>query len=56
MLVEVVEGRDAFAVTRSWQAMAKALRNAGRPGVGSEAMAAVDTSNTILESRASSRA
>jgi L-alanine-DL-glutamate epimerase-like enolase superfamily enzyme len=34
MLAEVVEGRDAFAVTRSWQAMAKALRNAGRPGVG----------------------
>ena len=51
LLVDVVEGCDALAVTRTWSAMAKALRNAGRPGIGSEAIAAVDTALWDLKAR-----
>ena len=51
LLADVVEGSDALAVTRTWEAMARALRNAGRPGIGSEAMAAVDTALWDLKAR-----
>jgi L-alanine-DL-glutamate epimerase-like enolase superfamily enzyme len=50
-LSAVVEGGDALAVTRSWSAMGRALRNAGRPGIGSEAIAAVDTALWDLKAR-----
>lgn len=39
----VVVGRDAMAVPGSWAAMVAAIRNLGRPGVASMAIAAVDT-------------
>jgi L-alanine-DL-glutamate epimerase-like enolase superfamily enzyme len=51
LLVDVVAGRDAFAVTRAWSAMGVALRNAGRPGIASEAIAAVDTALWDLKAR-----
>src|SRR4051812_14361381 len=34
-LAGIVEGSDAFAVTASWHAVARACRNLGRPGVAS---------------------
>jgi L-alanine-DL-glutamate epimerase-like enolase superfamily enzyme len=51
LLVEVIEGSDALAVTRSWSAMGEALRNAGRPGIASESIAAVDTALWDLKAR-----
>src|SRR6185503_13512915 len=33
VLADVVEGRDAMSVTSTWEAMARACRNLGRPGV-----------------------
>jgi L-alanine-DL-glutamate epimerase-like enolase superfamily enzyme len=46
-----VEGSDALSVTATWSAMGRALRNAGRPGIGSEAIAAVDTALWDLKAR-----
>lgn len=42
-LVDVVRGGDAMAVPRHWIAMVRAIRNLGRPGIASMAIAAVDT-------------
>ncbi|MGE0726944.1 MAG: enolase C-terminal domain-like protein [Acidimicrobiia bacterium] len=42
LLVPVVERRRVDAVAGSWAAMVRAIRNAGRPGVSSMAIAAVD--------------
>lgn len=50
-LAEVVEGRDAMAVTTSWQALGRACRNLGRPGLASMAIAAVDTALWDLKAR-----
>ena len=50
-LAEVVEGRDALAVTASWQALGRACRNLGRPGLASMAIAAVDTALWDLKAR-----
>jgi L-alanine-DL-glutamate epimerase-like enolase superfamily enzyme len=50
-LVEVVKGRDAFAVGEAWEAMAVALRNAGRPGIGFMALSAVDQALWDLKAR-----
>lgn len=41
-LATVVRGRDALAVAEAWEALAAALRNAGRPGIGFCALSAVD--------------
>ena len=41
-LAEVVLGRDAMAVPGTWSAMVGAVRNLGRPGIASMAIAAVD--------------
>jgi L-alanine-DL-glutamate epimerase-like enolase superfamily enzyme len=41
-LAEVVQGRDATAVHAAWIAMVQAIRNLGRPGIASMAIAAVD--------------
>ncbi len=41
-LAPVVEGRDAMDVAGCWDAMVAAVRNLGRPGIASMAVAAVD--------------
>lgn len=42
-LKPVLENRDGLETSARWNDMAAALRNAGRPGIGSMAIAAVDT-------------
>jgi L-alanine-DL-glutamate epimerase-like enolase superfamily enzyme len=42
MLAGVVQGRDAFDVPGANEAMARAVRNIGRPGVAATAISAVD--------------
>lgn len=43
LLAESVRGRDALDVQGCWDAMVHAVRNQGRPGIASMAIAAVDT-------------
>src|SRR5256885_5494848 len=50
-LVELSRGRDAFATSEAWEAMAVALRNAGRPGIGFCALSAVDLALWDLKAR-----
>ncbi len=50
-LVEIVEGRDAMAVTAIWGALGRACRNVGRPGLASMAIAAIDTALWDLKAR-----
>src|ERR671930_1806697 len=50
-LAGVVEGRDAMAVPAAWGAMVEAIRNLGRPGVCSMAIAAVDVALWDLKAR-----
>lgn len=50
-LAEVVEGRDALAVTATWDALGRACRNLGRPGIASMAIAAIDTALWDLKAR-----
>jgi L-alanine-DL-glutamate epimerase-like enolase superfamily enzyme len=50
-LADVVRGRDAFAIAEAWEAMAVALRNAGRPGIGFCALSAVDLALWDLKAR-----
>lgn len=50
-LAPVVEGRDAMAVPGAWLAMVQAVRNAGRPGIASSAIAAVDVALWDLKAR-----
>ncbi len=47
----VVTGRDAMAVGATWEAMGRACRNLGRPGVASMAIAAVDSALWDLKAR-----
>jgi len=42
LLAELVIGRDAMDVAGCWSAMVRAIRNLGRPGIASMAVAAVD--------------
>ena len=42
-LAPLLQGGDAFDVPRQWLAMVRAIRNLGRPGIASMAIAAVDT-------------
>lgn len=51
MLLPIVRGRDAMDVTGSWIAMTRAIRNQGRPGIASMAIAAVDTALWDLKAR-----
>jgi len=51
VLRDVVAGRDAMAVGAAWEAMGRACRNLGRPGVASMAIAAVDTALWDLKAR-----
>lgn len=50
-LSEVVIGSDAMAVPATWAKMVQAIRNLGRPGVCSMAIAAVDTALWDLKAR-----
>ncbi len=50
-LAGIALGADAFAPPALWRAMSAGLRNAGRPGVGSMAMAAVDIAVWDLRAR-----
>ena len=51
MLAEVVTGRDAMDVPGCWLAMVGAIRNLGRPGISSMAIAAVDVALWDLKAR-----
>jgi L-alanine-DL-glutamate epimerase-like enolase superfamily enzyme len=46
-----VRGSDPLALRETWEEMGRALRNAGRPGVGSMAVAAVDLALWDLRAR-----
>ncbi len=50
-LAPVVQGRDAMDVPAAWNAMVYSVRNVGRPGVASMAIAAVDTALWDLKAR-----
>jgi len=50
-LGEVVIGIDAMAVGQAWNAMTRSIRNLGRPGIASMAIAAVDTALWDLKAR-----
>jgi L-alanine-DL-glutamate epimerase-like enolase superfamily enzyme len=50
-LASAVEGRNAFDPQGSWAAMEHTLRNAGCPGAGSMAIAAVDTALWDLKAK-----
>lgn len=49
-LAGVVEGRNALDIAGTWAAMIAAIRNLGRPGIASMAIAAVD--NALWDSKA----
>jgi L-alanine-DL-glutamate epimerase-like enolase superfamily enzyme len=51
LLAGVVEGRDALDVPGSWAAMVHAIRNLGRSGIASMAIAAVDNALWDLKAR-----
>jgi L-alanine-DL-glutamate epimerase-like enolase superfamily enzyme len=51
MLSEVVSGRDVMDIPGSWNAMVRAIRNLGRPGIASMAVAAVDSALWDLKAR-----
>ena len=50
-LADVVEGADAMSPQSSWLAMVGAIRNLGRPGISSMAIAAVDLALWDLKAR-----
>jgi L-alanine-DL-glutamate epimerase-like enolase superfamily enzyme len=51
LLTDVVVGTDVLATGRAWSAMVRAVRNIGRPGVASSAIAAVDVALWDLRCR-----
>ncbi len=51
LLAQVVLGHDAMNVPAAWQAMVQAIRNLGRPGIASMAIAAVDAALWDLKAR-----
>jgi L-alanine-DL-glutamate epimerase-like enolase superfamily enzyme len=50
-LASEVEGADALRPPEAWAAMQRAIRNAGRPGVGTMAVSAVDIALWDLKAR-----
>jgi L-alanine-DL-glutamate epimerase-like enolase superfamily enzyme len=50
-LAQVVDGQDAMATSANWLAMVRAIRNLGRPGISSMAIAAVDNALWDLKAR-----
>ncbi len=51
LLAGVVCGRDVLDINAAWAAMSRAVRNLGRPGIASMAIAAVDTALWDLKAR-----
>jgi L-alanine-DL-glutamate epimerase-like enolase superfamily enzyme len=51
LLLPLLRGRDAMDVTASWIAMTRAIRNQGRPGISSMAIAAVDAALWDVKAR-----
>lgn len=51
LLKDIVVGQDAMAVPGIWQQMVQAIRNLGRPGICSMAIAAVDAALWDLKAR-----
>jgi L-alanine-DL-glutamate epimerase-like enolase superfamily enzyme len=51
LLAPVVRGGSALDVTARWESMVRAVRNAGRPGLVSMAISAVDTALWDLKAR-----
>lgn len=51
MLAEVVSGCDAMAVPGAWETMVRTIRNLGRPGICSMAIAGVDSALWDLKAR-----
>jgi L-alanine-DL-glutamate epimerase-like enolase superfamily enzyme len=51
LLADVVCGGDAMNVAGAWELMVRAVRNLGRPGIASMAIAAVDTALWDLKAR-----
>jgi L-alanine-DL-glutamate epimerase-like enolase superfamily enzyme len=51
LLGDIVRGREVFEVRRSWDAMVHAVRNLGRPGIASMAIAAVDVALWDLKAK-----
>lgn len=51
LLAQVVQGRDALNTPGIWQAMVASIRNLGRPGIASMAIAAVDAALWDLKAR-----
>lgn len=50
-LAGIVEGRDTLSVAGAWSAMVDAIRNLGRPGISSMAIAAVDVALWDLKAK-----
>ena len=50
-LASIVIGRNALAIGDCWNAMVAAIRNLGRPGISSMAVAAVDNALWALKAR-----
>ena len=50
-LVDVIDGRDVFALGELWEALAASLRNVGRPGIGFCALSAIDLALWDLKAR-----
>src|SRR4051812_26746097 len=51
ILSPIVLGRDAMATREIWAAMLRSVRNMGRPGIASHAIAAVDIALWDLKAR-----
>jgi L-alanine-DL-glutamate epimerase-like enolase superfamily enzyme len=51
LLAPRAEGADALSPAAAWERLARSLRNAGRPGIGFCALAAVDTALWDLKAR-----
>ena len=51
VLVDVIRGRPVMDIASCWSAMTRAVRNAGRPGVASTAISAVDAALWDLKAR-----
>jgi L-alanine-DL-glutamate epimerase-like enolase superfamily enzyme len=51
LLAEVVCGRDGMDVAGAWTAMLRSIRNLGRPGIASMAIAAVDSALWDLKAK-----
>jgi L-alanine-DL-glutamate epimerase-like enolase superfamily enzyme len=51
LLADVIKDRDAMATSANWESMVRAIRNLGRPGISSMAIAAADIALWDLKAR-----